>query len=180
MISTLTPEEAQLFYELWIPFQEHMNFLSKVKFYSNQKVKLDFWDMDEEQTRKYILSRWPELVDLYLQTTELPPEHREIVESWKRAVSGEFLLERHLKKGSSFVALNSKMVYIVKGIDLSWQEMFAELPVRIETTLLPFRDKIIYDGTIVSSKPVFDRWTKASGESFYSVSKQLKLIVTSL
>ena len=180
MISTLTPEEAELFYKLWIPFREHLDFFRTVKFYSNQGMELNFWDMDEDQIREYIQSRWSEMVDLYLETTKLPPEHREIVESWKRAVSGKFLLERHLKKGSSFVALNSRTVYIVKGIDLSLQEMFAELPVSIETTLLPFRDKIIYDGTIINSKPVFDRWTKASCESLYSVSKQLKLIVTSL
>jgi len=177
MLSTLTPEETKLFFELWNPFQDYMNWLDKITFCFDETENLNEPDNRMNMDFHY---QWSDMIDEYLKKTKLPPEHREIVESWKRAVSGEFVLERHLKKGTAFISMKYRNVYIVKGLDTSLEDMFPELPVSIQTTLLPFRDKIIYDSTITDRKAIIGNWNTCIYTSFYSAAKQSKVIVTSL
>lgn len=46
-----------------------------------------------------------------------------IIQSWKRCIRGEFIIERHLKKGSVFISTDDESVYMVNGIIDSWEEM---------------------------------------------------------
>ena len=57
------------------------------------------------------------LIDDYLAQAQLSDENRNIVSSWKKHISGKFILERHLKKGSIFISLDDKKVYLVKGLN---------------------------------------------------------------
>lgn len=92
------------------------------------------------------------VIDRYLERhDEIPHEHKEIIQSWKKHVRGTFVIERHLKKGSILISEDEK-VYQVSGIISSLEEMFqyARLPQVVETTLLPFRNVIITDGLFIS------------------------------
>ena len=93
------------------------------------------------------------VIDEYLveHADELPEEHRTIVEGWKRKVSGRFVLERHLKKGSVFISMEDGKVYLVSGINSSWEEMFfyRPAPIMMQATLILFKNVIISDGLVM-------------------------------
>ena len=158
MISTLEPNEAQLFYKLWIPFLD----------YVNQKYRMDLTleemgealesDVQKVHAVLNFLKEHPELFDWYLNTANLPSEHYEIVANWKRFVWKDFVLERHLKKGSSFISVEDRVVYMVKGVRTRFEDMFpwVEPPFRLQAILLPFKGKIICAEVISHKKfPVF-------------------------
>ena len=174
MNSTLTPEEKELFYEIWNPFYDY------VRSFDQMTICFDRTDNEKIDFHSNIPRAWTEKINLYLKITELPQEHREIIESWKRAVSAEFVLERHLKKGSALISLQDQFVYVVKGIDVSWEQMFPKPSVMFQTTLLPFRDKIIYNGKILNAEPIIGHCNAGIFKSLYTFAKQAKLIKTSL
>ena len=92
------------------------------------------------------------LIDDYLAQAQLSDENRDIVSSWKKHISGKFILERHLKKGSIFISLDDEKVYLVKGLNSTWREMLDGMPppVLLNATLLPWKDVIISDGLVAS------------------------------
>ena len=106
----------------------------------------------------------------------MPPDHREIIAGWNRFVSGEFILERHLKRGSVFITLEDEQVYMVGGIFSSWEEMIpqADLPILLRATLIPFRDKIIYDSIVTCSNVILGRGYAETFKNIYLLAKQAK------
>ncbi len=124
----------------------------------------------------------PEVIDLYVSTAKLPPEYREIVTSWKRFVSGEFILERHLKRGSVFISLKDEQMYMVNGIFSSWEDMIpcADLPILLRATLIPFRDKIIYDSIVTCSNVIIGHSYAETFKEIYLSAKLTKTIRSSL
>lgn len=146
----LTPSDAQLFYRLWLPLLDYVNEVYRVN-----PAMIDMahhTGLDLEAVRAIATRLWdnPEIIDQYLShNTQLPAEHRSIVESWKRRVRGNFFLERHQSQGSIFIDSQTNMVYLVSGITSAWSESFPRetLPVFLGTTLIPFKNRIIYDST---------------------------------
>lgn len=119
------------------------------------------------------------IIDDYLAGTALPEEQCESVLSWKRCISGTFIIERHLKKGSVFIATEDHAIYIVNGIIDSWEEMLpAPTPMVVKTTLLPFQDVIISDG-LVSAFPIrFGRNSATEFKDSYMTAKKNKTIIS--
>ncbi|MEA3335961.1 MAG: DUF6605 domain-containing protein, partial [Chloroflexota bacterium] len=78
--------------------------------------------------------------DAYLEENpqELSQEEREIVRSWKKFVRGDFYIKRLLKK------------YAVLALHDSFEDMlaFTRLPCYAKAVLLPFKNKIVYDGIL--------------------------------
>ena len=72
----------------------------------------------------------------------------DIVLSWKNFVSGTFYLFRYLKDHTIFLNTEEPpKAYAVLAIQSTFDEIFGgNAPIMIQTVLLPFRDKIIYDG----------------------------------
>ena len=149
---TLSQEDGQLYYKLWLPL---LDFVNK-KYRVNRKLKniATAKSLDPAEVKKVANKLWSEVViiDDYLkECVDLPEEHKEIVQSWKRRVQGKFMMERHLKKGTIFISLDNEEVYQVSGIISSWEEMFygAPMPLIIGATFMPFRDVIISDGLVM-------------------------------
>ena len=148
---TLSQEDGQLYYKLWLPLLDYVN----KKYQINNKMgSMATAKRLEPAAVKQVANKlWSDvtIIEDYLNKNEdLPDEHKEIVRSWKRRIQGEFLMERHLKKGTIFISLENEEVYQVSGIISSWEEMFfgAPMPLMIEATFMPFRDVIISDGLI--------------------------------
>lgn len=149
----LTNEEAEQFYDLWIPLLDFVNQKYKLikELYGMTSPKglplksvvlisSKLWE-DKEVIDDFVLSGFKKMDE----------EETAIIRSWKRAVHGNFIVERHLKKGSILVSVDNNEVYIVKGIYSSWREMLENFPMPqvVEATLIPFRDSIIHDGIVV-------------------------------
>lgn len=175
----LKPEEAGLFYEMFLSLLDYVNENYHVTIepihFTGERVD----PRDAAEVAHFLWERtW--IIDDYVAETTLPEEQREIILSWKRCISGTFIIERHLKKGSVFIDTNNDSVYLVNGIIDSWEEMFSGIPTPmiVKTTLLPFRDVIISDG-LVSAFPIrFGRNSAAEFKDTYMTAKKNKTIIT--
>lgn len=148
----LANEEAEQFYDLWIPLLDFVNQkhglikelygmtspkglpLKSVALISSKLLE------DKDIIDEFVLSGFKEMDE----------DETAIVSSWKRAIHGSFVVDRHLKKGSVLISVDNNEVYVVKGIYSSWREMLEGYPMPqvVKATLLPFKDAIIYDGIV--------------------------------
>ncbi len=149
---TLSAEDAKLYYQLWLPLLDYVN--RKYKVVRGMKNIPESDSIDPMGAKKIADTLWEntEVIDSFLKDNpDLPGEHREILRSWKRRVIGDFLMERHLKKGTIFISVENGEVYQVQGIISTWEEMFPgyPLPMVVRATFIPFRDVIISDGLVI-------------------------------
>ena len=100
MIPKLDFTDAKLFYDLWIPLLDHVNLTYNVNPKLGKMTRADGLNIQEVRVVADFLWSHPAVIDGYLASAELPPDHREIIAGWSRFVSGEFILERNLKRGS--------------------------------------------------------------------------------
>lgn len=150
----LSEEQAELFYELWIPLLDFVN----------RKYKLckNYYGMNSPKGLPLdvviILSSklWEDVsvIDEYLekQTGTMSEDEISIVRGWKKAVRGKFVVERHLKNGSILVSCEEDgTVYKVRGIYSSWREMLERFPMPqiVVASLIPFQGIIIHDGVVM-------------------------------
>ena len=154
----LSRSECTLFYETWYGLLGFINAQRKVipaiikPIYPNPIGDAPMYVLRE------ILWENPKWIDDYLRVAILPSEKVELLKSWRA----------HHKKGTFFVvdykpdyavilgsnAQKEDRVFGVKGISRSLADaMQRELPIMLETVLLPFGDKIIYD-SYMASKPI--------------------------
>lgn len=147
----LSEEDGKRFYDLWLPLLDYANEKRGVN--SNlQDIRLsDYLDPSEVKEVSDVLWADVSLIDEYLKGAgDIADNDRELIMSWKRCVSGRFILERILKKGAILISVENEEVYQVSGIVSTWDEMFGfeHLPLMIHATIIPFGDIIISDGLI--------------------------------
>ena len=95
---TLSQEDGQLYYKLWLPLLDYVNgkyqVSSQLKNIATAKV------LDPEEVKRVANTLWSDetIIDEYLKEKgDLPEEHKDIIWSWKRRIQGQFMMERHLK-----------------------------------------------------------------------------------
>ncbi len=78
----------------------------------------------------------------------LPEDDLAIVRSWRHQIAGDFYIFRDLKKYTVFLSDDSQPVaYGVLALSLPFEKLIGpQLPVLTHAVLLPFKDKIVYDG----------------------------------
>ena len=104
---TLPPEDGKLFFELMWKLQYYVN--QKKGFHKNITSRDEYAALPTEKKLKARDALWahPELIETYVQENPdaLPSEELEIVQKWKGFIKGSsFILLRHLKNGSIFIA----------------------------------------------------------------------------
>lgn len=125
-----------------------------------------------------------QFVDAFVEekSGQYAQEELSIILGWKNFVKGEFYIERFLKTYAIFVHASNDTVYGVVGLHEGLDEMVdkSRLPMRISAVLLPFRDKIIYDGTFHGYNMYFGKNIRARLKEAYLAAKQSGEIITSL
>jgi hypothetical protein len=134
--------------------EAHLDFL----FYVGRKTKIleesvDFRAFKKLGTRikfkcrEEFLSN-PGLLNNYLEQEleTLETEKIKILEGFKKRISGDFVILKYLKDYAVLIDLKKSKVYLVKALGDKFQELISEIPKMVKTTILPFKDKIIYDG----------------------------------
>ena len=119
------------------------------------------------------------IIDEYLRNVDgISDSDRELITSWKHCISGQFILERILKKGAILISAEYEEVYQVSGIVSTWDEMFgyARLPLMIRATLIPFGDVIISDGLIQTYNVIIGGNMARSFKDTYMMAKKTGLI----
>lgn len=125
-----------------------------------------------------------DLIDAFVadNPARLSEEELGIVSSWRDLVSGRFIALRQLRKYMVLLACDEKSTaYGVTGlVDPMDQVIRTPLPAMIETVLLPFRGKIIYDGLVSLFNVTFGPGTRRRFEEDFQAAKANKGIITSL
>ena len=182
----LPEEEGKLFYKLWIPLLHFINEKEKLVDTHGRSLKDD---IDPESARTLSQFLWDDkncsrCIDDYLkaQGSKLSKEHQALLTGWKRHVTGRFILERHLKKGSILISIDDNKTYQVRGIQSSWDEMIPGfmLPMILETTLIPFYNVIIPDGLIFPLNISLGGGIKKQVREIYMTAKRRGRIISEL
>ena len=180
----LSSEECKLFYETWYGL---MGFVNERKNVIKAKIKPEYpntvSDMMIHKVRE-ILWEKPELIDEYIIKTELPQEKIDILKLWRTNYKkGMFFILEYQPEYAVAIAPDERdedRLYGIKGISSSVANTLGRnLPAQIETVLLPFKGKIIYD-SFMSSMPIgFGEGAKAAFREMHN--KAIKYgIITSL
>ncbi len=181
----LSPPEVHLFFSL------HRTLM----FFVNQRLRVlpdkiatpeDFAVLSPE-TRLKVRDALIDEVDLIESFVNQNPAHLsedelDIVLSWRHLVAGNFLIIREMKKYTVFLSTEKPPVaYGVLALSQPFEELIGPyVPVMTRTVLLPFRDKIVYDGLLNSYRISFGPGIRRSLNESFKEAKERLGIVTSL
>lgn len=182
---TLSESDGKLFYQLFLPLIDYVNEKKSVSKLLGKAEGAESIDAAEVKKVADVLWADTSLIDEYLKTPKtaaIPEDQRAILEGWKLAIPGRYVVERHLKKGSIFISAENNEVYQVIGIISDWDEMVPEfaLPVAMQATLLPWRGYIITDGLINIFPVSFGGGVKQMLRETYMNAKRSGRVHTSL
>ncbi|NTW98248.1 MAG: hypothetical protein HGB28_06845, partial [Oscillochloris sp.] len=105
-----------------------------------------------------------------------------LVKSWDARVGGSFYVFRQLKKHAIFLPERGEpRAYAVLGLASSIEEVVPmPPPCLVETTLLPFEGKIIYDSLLRSFNVSFGSGIRGSLNETYKAAQERGMLLTSL
>ena len=106
----------------------------------------------------------------------------DIVRSWRHLVAGKFYIFRELKNYTVFLSTDKQP--IAYGV-LAWSQPFEDLigpylPVMVQAVLLPFKDRIVYDGLMARYSITFGPGIRRSLNESFKEAKARHGVVTSL
>jgi len=180
----LSKEDVKLFYRLYNPLLVYAN--KKFKIIEGIDSPEDFKKFSIEEISKLRdrLYKHPELINSFVAENPLNFSTNElkIISSWKELVKGKFLIFRYLKNYTVFLdADESPKAYGVLALNTTFEEMVGSyLPVMVEAVLLPFNNKIIYDGIFFPYSMTFGGGIRRSFNDAYQEAKSRFGIITSL
>ncbi len=180
----LSSDECRLFYETWYGL---MGFVNERKRVIKAKIKPEYpnavSDMLVHKVREVLWEK-PEMIDEYIGEAELLQEKIDILKLWrKNHKKGMFFILEYQPEYAVAIASNEQgedRLYGIKGISNSVANTLRRgLPAQIETVLLPFKGKIIYDSFISSAQIGYAEGARAVFQEMYD--KAIKYgIITSL
>ncbi len=112
----------------------------------------------------------------------LAEDELDIVRSWRHGVLGKFFVYRELKKYTVFLSTTQpKIAYGVVALSQPFEDLIgSNLPVMVETFLLPFKGMIVYDGLMSSFNISFGPGFRRGLNEGFKEAKTQHGIVTSL
>jgi len=178
-------------HELHLFFRLHWELM----FFVNQRLKVipdkiaapEAFAVLSPQVRIKVRDTFLENRDLIESFVSENPAHfsedeLDIVRSWRHLVHGKFYVFRELAKYTVFLSTtDSAIAYGVHALSQPFEELIGPcLPVLTEVVLLPFRDKIVYDGLLRSFKISFGPGIRRGLNESFKEAKAGHGIVTSL
>src|SRR5207247_3119757 len=95
--------------------------------------------------------------------------------------AGKFFVLRNLKKYTVFLAEKAPVAYGVVALTEPFEDLIgSDLPIWAETVLLPFKDKIIYDGLLGRYNVFFGGGIRRRLQESYVGARERMAIVTAL
>ena len=148
----LSPKETELFYKLQRCMLAYTSRrLGTIPGCTNPE-DVNLLHAEEKARVRNAFYEHPELLEEFLAENPegLPRDELAIVASWRQRVAGDFYIVRYLKKYTVFLGVKPERLYGVLGLADPLEMMFAghPLPVYVRGVLLPFRDRIVYDGLL--------------------------------
>ena len=160
-------------------------------FYTNQKLDLindlpladAFSALSSELTAKVRDKIWEDgstILQNYIleNPNKLPADDLEILKSWKCKLKSTFIIFKEYKNYTAFMANNR--CYGVVSLSMPISSLVYSMPALVETVLLPFKGKIIYDSIIVSRNISFGPGMRKGFNSEFQEIKKSSGIILSL
>ncbi len=181
----LEPQDAELFFKL------HRTLM----FFVNQRLKVVSGDIANPEefsglspdVRLKVRDAFLEHLDLIQSfvdenPAQFPKDELDIVLFWRNLAAGKFYIFRELKNYTVFLSSEKQPIaYGVLALSQPFEELVGPyLPVIVQTVLLPFKDKIVYDGLMTSYRVSFGSGVRRSLNENFKEAKAGYGIVTSL
>lgn len=179
----LSQQDAALFYELMWALQFYIK--QTLNLFPEVQSLEQYVDLPVERKIKVREALYgdPTWIDRFLQENpqQFSDEKCAIVASWKHFIADDFYIERMLKKYTIFISQNEK-VYGVWGLQDDFDAMLhpSQLPLCVRAVLLPFQDKIIYDGLLQGYNVLFGSGISSRLKEVYLSAKQHGEIIETL
>ena len=174
----LSPDERKIFYET---FYKLLDFVNQKYNIFNIRIKPVYPAYhDETQLHKIREKLWgnPKLISEFMNIADnLSDEETCLLQSWeKNHVKGNFILMKYEPEYAVIMRMEKGLqqtLYAVKGMTTSIAEaMQRRLPVMLETVLLPFKDKIIYDSYMASHPVGFGEGLRKMFEAEFNIAEK--------
>ncbi|HUY34632.1 MAG TPA: DUF6398 domain-containing protein [Pirellulales bacterium] len=180
----LSPQDAARFFKLNSALMFHVN--QQLGLVPDVKSAGRFAALPPEtriDVRKALLGQM-DLIDSFVaaNAAAFSADDLEIVRSWKHGIRRQFYLYRPLQKYSVFlVDGDDPIAYGVTALTQPLEYLVGQpLPALVETMLLPFNDKLIYDGLLNTFRITFGPGIRRRLNAEYKRAKGRHGIVTSL
>lgn len=184
LVMHLSEQDSALYYELM--WSLHFYVKQALKLFPKLKTIEQYANdasMEDKFKVREAMYGDTSLIDRFIQDNpqNFSDEKLAIVEGWKNHLSGDFYIERMLKKYTIFIGKDDK-VYGVWGLQNDFDYMFhpSQLPLYVRAVLLPFKDKIIYDGLLQSYNILFGSGISGNLKEIYLRAKQCGEIIENL
>ena len=115
-----------------------------------------------------------------LNFDRLTTEQINILTGFEKSIKSRFIILKCLTHHAIFIDTKDNKFYAVKALGDRFDDFFSSFPVLITTTILPFYDKIIYDGFIESEEIYFGPENTRTLNLEYKEAKKRKLILTTI
>lgn len=185
MSNVLEKKDVDLFSKLYshlLPFvNKHAKVLQPETLSPDEFLALPF---EQQIEIRDVLYARGEYIDEFINSEssqELDSNEIKIISSWKHFEKGRFFIYKHLKKHSIFLndADNGK-AFAVTGISTPLEDMFPHTPILVEAVLIPFKDRIIYDGLMRKYSIHFGPGIRAGIKTRYEEAKHSFGLITQL
>ena len=181
----LSPEEVDLFYKLMWPLQFYVNQQRQILPHVDSLEAYMACPQSDKMEVRNALYENIGLLDAFVaeNPAHLSADELAIVQSWKRFVAGEFYIVRFLKKAAIFVDTSDPpRVYAVLGLTDSLEDVFygRKPPIWVQTVLLPFKGRIVYDGLLNVYNIYFGSGIRGNLKGIYMAAKQNRRIIETL
>jgi hypothetical protein len=181
----LPTEDTKLFYKLYWSLLAYAN--QHLKIIPQLATAEDVRKQRGEQVAKLrdALYGKPELVEQFVAENpdQFSPPELAIVASWRHHVSSDFYIVRYLKPYTVFMSSDKQShLYGVLGLydPIEALTQGAPLPVLVKATLLPFRERIVYDGIMSFYRITFGKGIRTSLNETYNRLKEREGIIEQL
>lgn len=181
----LSLPEIEQYYRIWWPLLAYVNERRRLVPRVIGKV-IKGGVLSTEEAAKIRDALWADdsLREAFIaeNPAHLSAEDLEVAANWRHRVAGRFFVLRYLKKHTIFLSESEPPhAYGVLGLISPIDEVIGpELPVFVEAVLLPFHDKIIYDGIVAPYRIHFGPGIRADLNRTYRDIKEREGITTSL
>ena len=101
------------------------------------------------EARNYFIKDISIIDEYFIRNKTIQESAKEILQGFRRKVSSKFVVLKQLKNYSVFLDIESNNFYAVVALSDPLPIILESLHVLVEATILPFGDKIIYDGFLV-------------------------------
>jgi hypothetical protein len=181
----LSEEEIVHYYDLYWPLLYYANETLEVLENVKSPKDIERCSLNDIAKLRSQLFDQPELIDDFIRENpmSLSWQDLEIIANWKNCLKGRFCIVRHLKKYTVFLdAEDPPRAYGVLGLYTPLKELIdsSDLPTFVEAVLLPFENKIVYDGILAPYNIIIGRGISRGFDDQYNEAKMRFGIITAL